>query len=432
MNLLEIAPLFFLGSTLIFIGIDLLYEWLIEVAHKLLLSEYLVLVATFIAIQFLGIDAGIILGVVVAVVEYVITTSQQPSLRRVLKRSTGVWEPQHRKLLQDIVYDSRNPKIITLEITETVFFGSSLQLFSQICDEIGISATPSDIHDMILASPARHTSRSPGNIRQKRNGQIAKPKKIIRPRFVVLEMTQVANVDASAARTCFFQLANMCSKNGIVLCATGVNRRVDWILRSHDVSYTSEEEEIVKSLMLNPLEPVTSPVPSGKLILFSSVNECLELCENQLIYEYEQSNLMEPPKLRKSTSTPDLASGQQEDEVETKIPLSRIFGRILGLRGDRTLLEFDCGGAARIDEIELSYGQQVFAVDDTADSFYVVLCGSVGICRTDPKLKHDKRSNPEGESRRLADVVSYLSVSIYLFYFRHVIFPCFHLLTIPD
>lgn len=26
-NLLEIAPLYFLGSTLIFIGIDLLYEW---------------------------------------------------------------------------------------------------------------------------------------------------------------------------------------------------------------------------------------------------------------------------------------------------------------------------------------------------------------------------------------------------------------------
>jgi len=26
-NILEIAPLFFLGSTLIFIGYDLLYEW---------------------------------------------------------------------------------------------------------------------------------------------------------------------------------------------------------------------------------------------------------------------------------------------------------------------------------------------------------------------------------------------------------------------
>jgi hypothetical protein len=33
-NLLEIAPLFFLGATLIFIGVDLLYEWFIEVVHR--------------------------------------------------------------------------------------------------------------------------------------------------------------------------------------------------------------------------------------------------------------------------------------------------------------------------------------------------------------------------------------------------------------
>jgi hypothetical protein len=83
-NFLEITPLFFLGSTLIFIGFDLMYEWIAEVRHKvnaktiysakicrinyfvsnlrsittvkLLLSEYLVLLATFVAIQFLGID----------------------------------------------------------------------------------------------------------------------------------------------------------------------------------------------------------------------------------------------------------------------------------------------------------------------------------------------------------------------------------------
>lgn len=39
-----------------FIGFDLLYEWIVEVRHKLLLSEYIVLLATFFAIQFLGIN----------------------------------------------------------------------------------------------------------------------------------------------------------------------------------------------------------------------------------------------------------------------------------------------------------------------------------------------------------------------------------------
>ena len=33
-NVLQVAPLFFLGSTLIFIGYDLLYEWLWEIRHQ--------------------------------------------------------------------------------------------------------------------------------------------------------------------------------------------------------------------------------------------------------------------------------------------------------------------------------------------------------------------------------------------------------------
>ena len=33
-NVLEISPLFFLGATLIFIGYDLLWEWLVEIRSK--------------------------------------------------------------------------------------------------------------------------------------------------------------------------------------------------------------------------------------------------------------------------------------------------------------------------------------------------------------------------------------------------------------
>jgi hypothetical protein len=392
----------------------------------MLISEYMVLLATFVAIQMVGIDGGIILGVIVAVVEYVISSSQLPSLRRVTKRSRAVWEPQHRRLLQNTVYDSRNPKIITLEITETVFFGSSLLLFSQICDEIGISATPTDLHDMILASPRHHSGPSPANMRKHKNGKNTLRSKKNRPRYVVLEMSQVANVDASAARSCFLQLAKMCSKNGIVLCAAGVNRRVDWILRSHDVSFTSEEEQIVKGLMLNPLETVSSPVPSGKLILFNSINECLELCENQLIYDFEQNNLVEPPKLGTSTSNLDLTSGQEEEEI--KIQLSTIFGRILGMEGsnNKFLLEsFDNGGSAAVEEIELSYGQEVFTIDEVADSFYVVLCGSVGICRAD---RHASRSTVRPNDRdrsNLTDTVSNIPVSKTLLYSSFIISTMF-------
>mmetsp|Transcript_4349 Transcript_4349/g.5009 ORF Transcript_4349/g.5009 Transcript_4349/m.5009 type:complete len:1009 (+) Transcript_4349:92-3118(+) len=417
-NLLEIAPLFFLGSTLIFIGIDLLYEWIVEVYHRLLLSEYIVLVATFVAIQFVGIDGGIILGVIVAVVEYVVTTSQVSSLRRVLKRSRAIWNVEHRKLLREKVYDSLNPKIVSLEITETVFFGSSLLLFSHICDEIGISASPTDMHEIILASPGLVGSRSPAPLRhrkQKRQNSYVSKKK--RPRYVVLDLTQVANVDASAARTCFLQLAKMCAKNGIILCAAGANRRVDWMLRSHDVSYTTEEEDIVKGFMLNPFDAVlVSTLPSGKLILFPDMNDCLELCENQLIYEYEQSLIIKPPKLGHSISNPDLFS-QQKEEVEVKTPLSVIVGRMLGLDepdNQHILESFDPGGIAEVDEQEFHEGAKIFSKNEVSDSFFVVLSGCVGVCKNPSREAQKKRMilPPLGKIQKeeFPDVLSYVSV----------------------
>ena len=55
-NLLQIAPLFFLGATLIFIGYDLLWEWLIDIRAKTFFMEYVVLLVTFVAIQIVGMD----------------------------------------------------------------------------------------------------------------------------------------------------------------------------------------------------------------------------------------------------------------------------------------------------------------------------------------------------------------------------------------
>ena len=75
-NILQIAHLFFLGATLIFIGYDLLWEWLIDIRGKIFLMEYIVLVVTFVAIQIFGMDFGILFGVIVALVEHVASTTR--------------------------------------------------------------------------------------------------------------------------------------------------------------------------------------------------------------------------------------------------------------------------------------------------------------------------------------------------------------------
>jgi len=380
-NLLEISPLFFLGSTLIFIGIDLLYEWLLEVRHKLLLSEYFVLLATFIAIQVVGINGGIIFGILVAVVDYVVTTSKFSSLRRVYKRSKLAWQPDQRKLLEDI-YDSPSPKIVTLEVKESIFFGSSLQLLTSICTEIGISASPTDIFEISITSPRYHgvsgnhqsESLKPGKgYRRKLKGRC--------PKFVVLDLTAVPNVDASAARGCFLQLAKMCEQHGIVLCASGANPRVDWILRSHDVAHAYEDEEKVKESLSNPIDAGPSGnFGNGMVLLFDTTSEALELCENTLIQNLESNNASSdrPQSGPHCGLTPSL--GQQVQ----KTPLSTIFSRILGMQGDTNehlLKDFDT--LPQIEEIELFVGENVFVSDTVSDAFYVVLNGCVCIFHED-------------------------------------------------
>ena len=39
-NLTDYVPNFFFGATLLFIGFDLMHEWLVEVYHRLLWREY--------------------------------------------------------------------------------------------------------------------------------------------------------------------------------------------------------------------------------------------------------------------------------------------------------------------------------------------------------------------------------------------------------
>jgi MFS superfamily sulfate permease-like transporter len=93
---------------------DLLYEWLFEIRSKIFLSEYAIIWATFLAIQVVGMDAGIVIGVLVAIVDHVVHSAKTTGVYRVNKRSRAVWTPKQHKLLQDQGYHLQAPKIVTL------------------------------------------------------------------------------------------------------------------------------------------------------------------------------------------------------------------------------------------------------------------------------------------------------------------------------
>ena len=356
---------------------------------KLLLSEYGVLLTTFAAIQIVGIDAGIIVGVIVAVIDYVVTSANISTLRQVKKRSRAVWPPDKRKFLQDVGYDSRHPKIVTLEVKGSVFFGSSMQLLTNMLDEIGISASPTDIMGMSLDSPLHirspgHTGTPSDRRHEDKSKELVKgiTRKKHNPRFVILDLFQVQSLDASAARGCFLQMAKISSKQGVFVCASGANLRVDWILRTHNVACTTEEGEMIKDKMRNPQfakDMLTET--DGKLLLFETLNEALETCENKLILEMDHRHTAHSSNNNHIRGTMLLPPLSKASSPEAKPRLSAIFALIIGDddRYRETLQRFD--DSRFINDLCLRSGETVFSMKEKSDSFYAVLVGQVGLYR---------------------------------------------------
>ena len=382
-NFLEVTPLFFLGSTLIFIGFDLLFEWIVEVRHKLLLSEYLVLVATFVAVQFLGINAGIGLGIITAILDFVLTTANVSTIARVSRRSLAMWRPQERGILETTVYHPDRAQILTLEVRGAIFFGSSMKALGNILDEACIDASMEEKKEIVMInSPLPHHSRinnvglspslSPSSFRERRDqrkedGNHDTTRKLaaqrIPPRFLVLDLSSVTNVDASAARGCFLQLAKMCANRNVVVCAAGANSHITWLLKTHDTAHDFD---------LHGSEDGHSQMDQlkDKIILFNDLNEALYFCETTLLAETTS-------KKRHKDFAPEPGN--------LTISLSNAFTNFLGLeeKSAAALVEYERHGRSFHTETSYTSGQTIFSPGTIADGFYVVLSGTVAVLLDD-------------------------------------------------
>lgn len=205
------------------------------------------------------------------------------------------------------------------------------------------------------------------------------------PKFVVLDCTQLSHLDASAARGCFLQLVRMCVKRGITVCAAGVTPKIDWMLRSHDVSYESHEEDIIKALYQSRSDQTDgSMTRSERILLFLTIHEALEFCENALIHQLAS---------RTPNNTGPFGGFYPLETAEEEVhSITTIFKRILGSTGEDERILHLLDGQRYNTQITLQAGEQLFAKDTHSDCFYTVLKGSVAVA-LDPNdrrlLKHE-------------------------------------------
>eukprot|EP00980_Cylindrotheca_fusiformis_P030448 scaffold24824_cov147-Cylindrotheca_fusiformis.AAC.2 len=329
------------GSTLIFIGYDLMYEWLWEVRHQ-----------------------GIIVGVLIAIVEQIVTTAKTTVVNRVQKRSRAVWTRADSKILNDHAYNSYAPAVVVLEVVGTVFFGSALHLLNLITDEIGLVESKADV-EAFMSPRTPHTSsailtKNPSFRTTTQRNLHKRP-----PKYLVLDLMGMSNLDASATRGCFLQLVKMCSKRGIMVCASGASQRVEWMFRSHHVSIAdSDEETTVKGKLLSQQERQSAKESLENILLFVTVQEALEFCETSVIQFSNNPN--------RSLSLSQIAGLEDQS-------ISNVLAYVLGSSEDELKILNRLEGKRYYDELELKSNTKVFRKNEYADSFYIVLKGCVAL-----------------------------------------------------
>ena len=130
-SLISYFPKPVLGGMLLFLGLDYLVEWLYDAWFKLPKIDYLMVVLILIVIGSVGFLEGVAVGLVVAIVLFVISYSQVKVTKHSLSGATypsyAARSWQQRRLLQ-----AEGNQIYILELQGFLFFGTANKLVEQI------------------------------------------------------------------------------------------------------------------------------------------------------------------------------------------------------------------------------------------------------------------------------------------------------------
>ena len=181
---LDLVPTPLLGSLLVWIGAAVTYEWLVLTARRLALWEYLIVVLIFLVIVGVSFTTGILVGLVAAIILFVVEYARVDSVRHVLTgedyQSTFEMSEERRQALRGF-----GQAILIVRLHGFIFFGTSDRLRKKIEDRLS---------DLV--------------------------------RFLIIDFRHVTGVDSSAVVS-FVRLGKVASRRGFTMVITGMNEQVE-------------------------------------------------------------------------------------------------------------------------------------------------------------------------------------------------------------
>ena len=128
---LAYVPKFALGGLLLYLGTNLVYEWLINSAQRVSLLEYASLLAIAVLILQIGFIAGVLIGVVIGCTTFAVSASRVNAIKFSFDgseyRSTLDRRPEELAILAE-----NGHEIQGMSLQSYIFFGSANSLYEQV------------------------------------------------------------------------------------------------------------------------------------------------------------------------------------------------------------------------------------------------------------------------------------------------------------
>ncbi|KAG9401414.1 hypothetical protein AC1031_009275 [Aphanomyces cochlioides] len=315
MGLLSYVPRFFFAATLIFIAIDLMIEWLVLVYHKVLFREYLVLWLSFIAINCVNLEVGMIIGIGVAIMNFFVGYSQVRQVQRVHKRSAAV-----RNFVSRTIIAEKRDSIVVLELHGYLFFGTAVHIVNDVKREVRILKKESQPYGAALeAGHLEHLDGSPLDPSESTNR--------LPTRYLVLDFKRVTGMDATAARSCFLILCELCASHRIELLYAHVLPEIQQLLLNNEIAQPSN--------------------------FYRNCDAAVESCESELVLHSRSSSFFKP-----------------------NVSLPLLLNRFVGLQDDAALFK---PLADYFTKLVVETDHAFYTISDKSHAFYILAQGGVDL-----------------------------------------------------
>ncbi|GAB4218259.1 MAG: SulP family inorganic anion transporter [Synechococcales cyanobacterium] len=223
---LSVVPKVVVGGMLIFLGLELLVDWVYGGWLRLSRWDYAIVLIIVVTVAAVGFLAGVTVGILLAMISFVVNYSQINVVKRTL---TGALFSSNvvRSSGQLHFLKEQGEQIYILELQGMIFFGLAVQLWQHLRDRMGEMGSVS-------------------------------------LRYIVLDFALCNGLDVSAVLS-FSRLKKMACKRSIVLVLTGL-KRIDRA-KLHSVGVIVDGDPWC--------------------VVWTDLDQGIEWCENQLLQERE-------------------------------------------------------------------------------------------------------------------------------------------------